>query len=244
MAAGQRLRGFVGQGMDGRRKRPAVNIVYANSFTSGSGVIAVTERSRAYVWLIGGGGAGRDSTGGNAPGGGGGGALYAEIPVNAGQSLAYSIGAGGSASGAGGGAGGDTTLIVNGVLLNAGGGRGGSATAGAGGVATGGLRNYRGGAGGAPGSAGSAGENGGGAGGAGSSTTHGCGGGAANPGAIPSGIFATNITVGAGSKGNSSGASSAGGNYGAGSGGGNNSSGDIGVGAGGAALIILAACNG
>lgn len=217
------IRGWVAQGMDGRRRKPVVEVLRADLISSGSGSITVPEHCTAYVWAIGAGGSGRTS-GSNGAGGGGGGALYYECLVFSGQTISYVIGTGGAAVGtanADGFPGTDTTVTMPGNrVLRAGGGGAGTTTGGAGGIASGGLRNYQGGAGGNPNAAGEAGGNGGGAGGAAGSGLGG-GGGAANPGDIPAGTLA--MSVGAGGPADNSGT-----NYGSGSGGVNGLVGKVG----------------
>lgn len=85
---GQKLRGFVGQGMDGRRKRPAV---YVYSYPAGSHSWTCPETG-VWRFVLWGAGAGADQS---APYGGASGAFYlAERNVVKGQVVALVVGAG------------------------------------------------------------------------------------------------------------------------------------------------------
>lgn len=116
---GQKLRGFVAQGMDGRRKRPAV---YAYSYPAGSYTWTCPETGtwRLVLW---GAGAGADQATGT---GGASGAFYlAERSIVKGQTVALVIGAASEPGPASGTDGGDTTATLpGGEVLTAGGGRG------------------------------------------------------------------------------------------------------------------------
>ncbi len=102
------------------------------SFTPSRGCIVIL---RGY----GAGGGGGQSGGGNCAGGAGGGAGYAVLPVGAGQTISWSVGAAGAADADGG----DTTITLpSGLVLTAGGGKkgdtgGGTRIGGLGGRCTG-----------------------------------------------------------------------------------------------------------
>lgn len=188
MATGQRLRGFVGQGMNGRRARVPSAGAMPVFATSGTGEITIRSHCVALIYMWGAGASGCDDVGLNntGAGGGGGAALFARVFLNLGQKLSYSVGAGGAGvtgSATTGSDGGDSTVTLpDGRVLTAGGGKAGTrgSTGGLGGVATGGDINRRGGKGGdgVPGTVnGVAGEGtGAGAGGAGSGSAGGGGG--------------------------------------------------------------------
>jgi hypothetical protein len=143
-----------------------------------------------YAVIVGGGGGGAGSEGDRDEGygGGGGGALaYGTIPTAPGETLTFTVGAGGTGGGQGndGGAGGTTTIARSGtVLLQAGGGAGGqeqSTAAAAGGVSSGTFRT--GGGNGGAGGAATGNDTGGGGGGAGGYSGNGGNGGGTGAGA-------------------------------------------------------------
>ena len=181
--AGQKLRGLVGQGMDGRRRAGGLpsEVIAPVVLTGGSGSVVAPKKCIALIHAWGAGGSGANIDFG-AGGGGGGAAVFKRVRLVAGQSLAYVIGVGGSGVSTGDGiAGSDTTLALpSGLVLRAGGGKGGTGIGeGAGGMPTNGDINRLGGAGG--GIVGTAGQTplGGGAGGGGASSFFGGGAGAA-----------------------------------------------------------------
>jgi hypothetical protein len=202
MPNAQDLRGFVGQGMSGRRARGVMpNRIL--DVTTGSGTVTLTKSATALIFLFGGCGSGAAQNAGTRGGGGGGAALFRRVALSAGSKIAYSVGAGGAGvitdPGGLGNAGGDTTLTLpDGRILRAGGGQGGvsGAASAAGGVAIGGDVNRTGGAGGGAGIAGSAGEDGGSSGRPAPSGNEGGGGGAAG---LESIIQAGGFTYGTGS---------------------------------------------
>lgn len=129
---------------------------YEDIAAPGSGTITVPADSVALIYLWGAGGTGRAADTGTCVGGGGGAALKRRVSVRAGQTMAYTVGAGPAGSLGGiardGVDGGDTTLVLpSGEVLVAGGGKAGTSNAasGQGGVAVGGDVNRKGGKGGA-----------------------------------------------------------------------------------------------
>lgn len=138
---GNKLRGLVGQSLGGRKKNTGglAQLLTFTDLSSGSGSISPAFPGVALIFLWGGGGQGE--LGATSPGGGAA-ALYKRVRVAKGQTLAYSVGAGGTG---GGGAGGDTTLTLpTGEVLRARGGGAASGSPGAGGVASGGDLNRNG----------------------------------------------------------------------------------------------------
>ena len=129
---GQKLRGFVGQGVGGGKKVDALPSLLAApmSIASGSGNITAARKCTAVIYAWGGGGSGADSV--PAGGGGGGGCAYKRVRLVAGQSLVYSVGAGGPATGTAiGSDGGDTTVTLpSGQIMKAQGGRAGTSASG------------------------------------------------------------------------------------------------------------------
>lgn len=165
----QKLRGFVAQGMNGK-KAPAARILAQADSSTGSGSITATNNCVALIYGFGGGG-----SGGSLGGGGGGGAVYKRARIGAGQTITYSAGAGGAIATAGND-GGDTVITLpSGLVLKATGGRAGN-NGRAGGTGVGGDVNRTGGAGGAINAAGGSGEDGGGVGGLGNASGGGGGG--------------------------------------------------------------------
>ena len=132
MATGQKLRGLVGQGMSGRRKRPAV-LAFNFPAATHTWTCPATGLWRFVLW---GGGAGGNNT---SNWGGASGAFYlAERLLTKGQTVQLSVGKGGKDPGPGGpGANGEQTTVTlpSGEVLTAGGGvsvgsnTGGAATA-------------------------------------------------------------------------------------------------------------------
>jgi hypothetical protein len=232
MATGQKLRGLVGQGMNGRRNRAMQLAAVPVVATSGSGVVTARRACVAliFAWAPGG------SGGSDGSGAGGGAALFKRVYLPRGAALSYSIGAPGAgvSSSSNGNDGGDTTVTLpSGQVLTAGGGKAGTvadpAAGGLGGVATGGDINRRGGDGGryqsgSLGLSGSPGQGAGaGAGGAANSNRGGGGGGAGLADLL------SDLIGGGGS--DASGVSSAAGSApGGGSGGGQSASGNGGAG--------------
>lgn len=185
MATGQPLRGFVGQSMAAKKKVPAVTpIAVIDSAVTASPYIA-TRKCWAFVYATGAGAGGGPQGGNDASGGGGGAALFKKLRLNPGQSISWTVGAGGlGGTGIGNGFDGGDTVVTAQTLtpLVAGGGKRGlhgvtPVSGGLGGIATGGDINRSGGGGGADGSNGGA-ATGGGTGGVGA-THEGGGGGAA-----------------------------------------------------------------
>lgn len=156
----------VGNGLGGipARKevtKPAPKVIY---LYSGSGDFQIPAGYSQIRWtVVGAGGSGAGATSYGAGGGGGGAlAMSAIMPCAPGQILSYQIGIGGPAIPAktnqAGYDGGDTIATFNGVRLVGGGGKGGRSYVpydsnlyyAPGGVASGGVVNFRGGRGGAP----------------------------------------------------------------------------------------------
>lgn len=192
-----KLRGFVGQSMGGRKPSPdaIVDILaYYDLVSSTPGTIVAPRRCIALIYMIGGGASGGGQAN-NGGGGGGGSALFKRVRLSQGQVLSYSVAALVAAPvGVSVGSNGNpsTVTLPDGRKLIAGGGTGGailpSATVDvAGGVASGGDINRPGGTGGsvdftALGRAGGSGGVGGGAGGAGTPMGTGYGGGGGSAG--------------------------------------------------------------
>lgn len=208
----QKLRGLVGQGMDGRKRLTGglVKPLGVLNATTGTGTFIATHRGAAFIYLFGAGGGGQ-----NGPNGGGGGAaLFKQLRVDRGQTFSYSVGAlglGGPASSEQDGTDGGDTVVVcpDKAILIAGGGKGGGLVGGMGGKATGGDVNRDGGNGGTGSQSGGDAGIGGGMGGTFGGSGDGGGGGGAGFGEI-------GLDLAGGAGGN--GALSAGANYGGGGG--------------------------
>lgn len=110
--------GFVGQGMDGRKKQLEPSII-AFVDTTASSSLTVPENCYALIALWGAG-----KAGGVPAGGDGGDAVFSRIRVQAGWIISWAVGAGGVNPN---GAGGDTTVSLPGATYRAKG--GGSAAA-------------------------------------------------------------------------------------------------------------------
>src|SRR5690348_318045 len=94
MAAGQPLRGFVGQLMGGRKGSTGLTtkIAYVVDKATGSGTITSPNYSTiCHMFVWGGGGGGKTSS----QAGGGGGAAYKRLRMGPGRSMSYAVGAGG-----------------------------------------------------------------------------------------------------------------------------------------------------
>lgn len=134
----QGLDGFKGQAMAGARVLPSLSLANIPiNATSGTGSVAALVNCIALIYVFGGGGGGAAGISATDPfgGGGGGGAGFRRVPLLAGQSLTYSVGAAG-AEGAetnAGDGGNSTVTLPSGVVVTAYGGQGGRYT-GAGGV--------------------------------------------------------------------------------------------------------------
>lgn len=188
---GQALRGWVGQGLRG--KRQTVGVVMGgivDIVTVGSGSYFVPFNCFATLLLWGAGGSGASFLGGSGPGGGGGGGLLTRARLLLGHRIDYQIGVGGAAIALDSGlgiAGGDSwARLPDGSFLTATGGQGGGNAGNAGGNGFGprALQVSLGGQGGPSSTNGAPGQDGGGAGGVGGSGAGGGGG--------PAG-FATNV---------------------------------------------------
>lgn len=146
----QPLRGLVGQSMSGGRSRSLALAGLPVVATSGSGSVTVRKNGWALIamWGAGGGAQADPGLNGFVGGGSGGAALYRLAPVVAGQVITYAVGA--AVLDADGGD--STVTLATGQVLTAGGGKRGSdpavVTPAAGGLATGGDINRRGGNGG------------------------------------------------------------------------------------------------
>lgn len=148
--ANQKLRGLVGQGMDGRRRLTGgrvelLRIIDANF----GGAIAAPTSCVALIFAWGGGGSGAANGGGGAGRGGPGAALYRRVRLGRGQIISYAVGGGGASVEDAGtpvaGNAGSATIVTlpGGLTLTAGGGQGGTSGSGDGngGVAIGGEIN-------------------------------------------------------------------------------------------------------
>jgi hypothetical protein len=210
---GQKLRGLVGQGMDGRKfyRDALFDLVGIVDVTSGSGSIIAPRSCVALIYAFGPGASGSGQNGG----GGGGSALFKRLRLIQGQTINYTVGTPGAQNAGSGFDATDTTIAPPfGVVLTAGGGKTNiGAAGGLAGAASGGDINRSGGAGGAATLAGLPGT-GGGVGGAGGGVSAGGGGG----GGAGFSDIGPGLSGGAGSAGNL-GATAAGGAYGGGSGG-------------------------
>lgn len=147
MATGQKLRGFVGQSLGGRKKNTGglAQLLTFTDLSTGSGSISPAFPGVALIFLWGGGACG-ESGSGTGTGGGGGAALFKLARVSKGQSISYSVGAGAVAGS--NAVGGDTVVTLpTGIVLTARGGGVASAANAPGGVATGGDLNRSGGVG-------------------------------------------------------------------------------------------------
>lgn len=203
MSTGQKLRGFVGQAMSGRRAKLTPQVFgHVNTTSTGAGSTTVTAPCWALIGILGAGEGG--SNVGSGEGGDGGDAAFSLVRVNPGWTISWSIGTGGTA-GSPGTAGGDTTVTLPGYFMRA---KGGGSSA----VSIGHIIR-KGGVGGAGSVDGAAGEDGGGTGGDGDGGGGGGGGGAAGlTSKLPGFTFAGNGTngnsgptagIGAGGGGNS-----------------------------------------
>ena len=132
----QKLRGFVGQGVDGRKRndRPPRMVILPVFATSGSGVVFAPTKCVALIAAWGAGGSGANQVLlGTAGGGGGGGFLAKRVRLAKGQSISFSVGLPGlgvptDTDGNNGGA--TTVTLPSGVVLTAGGGAKGTSTGG------------------------------------------------------------------------------------------------------------------
>lgn len=107
------MKGMVGripQGMAARKAQPALEVIEVLEANSGTGTVTAPRTCVAMVYAWGGGAAG-GGNGGN-DGGGGAAAGYIAVRLARGQSIAYSVGAGGAGPNALGVAGGDTTITL------------------------------------------------------------------------------------------------------------------------------------
>lgn len=107
MATGQKLRGFVGQGLSGRRKPARPRLYRITLVTAGAYRIAADYNGYVDIFIW---GAGASGLGNGALGGGSGGAIYRRIAVRKGQQIAGAVGAKGAASAGNRNAGGDSTI--------------------------------------------------------------------------------------------------------------------------------------
>ena len=91
------LRGFVGQGMGGRKslRGALVQPLAIVDATSGSGSLQAPATCVALIYLTGAGASGA-SNAGTAGGGGGGAALYKRVRLAANQNMQWSVGSGGA----------------------------------------------------------------------------------------------------------------------------------------------------
>lgn len=123
----QTLRGFVAQGMDGRKFASASLEAIYSSNTASSG--SYTPKATVLVFTVATGAGGYGSVGSPSAGGAGGGAAgFKKCVLTAGQTIQWTVGAGGTSPGAAGAA---TTVTIPGLgLLVAGGGQGGAGAAG------------------------------------------------------------------------------------------------------------------
>lgn len=191
-----------------------------------SGSMMAPRTCIALIWAWGGGASGFGNTG--AQGGGGAGGVFKFFRISKGQTISYTVGAGGAGTTnhlAGNDGGNSTVTLPNGLVLTAGGGKGN----GTGGTASGGDLNRPGGAGGL-GAAGATGANGA----LGGAVDSGAGGGGGAGGFTDRTV---GMTGGAGSAGASGGPSAAGAVGGGGSGSSTISSGTSGAGGAGRVLI-------
>lgn len=127
MAAGQSLRGFVAQGLDGQKKSVTP---YAGSYPTGTHTLTITKGG-SYRFVLRGHGGGAGNASANA--GGSGAFLSAIRTLGAGQIVTITVPAPPDAQGTAPTA--TTVTLPSGEVLSAGGGSGGSA-GGAGGTAT------------------------------------------------------------------------------------------------------------
>lgn len=102
--------GRIPQAMAARKAQPALEVVKAVEANSGSAVVVAPRNCIAMVYAWGGGGKGGGN--GSTVAGGGGAAGYIMVPLGRGQSISYSVGAGGTGSVSSGVAGGDTTITL------------------------------------------------------------------------------------------------------------------------------------
>lgn len=166
------MKGFVAQGMDGRKgtlpRAPVGQML--DVFAAGSGTFTAAYSGILSIYIFGGGGGGAS---GAANGGGGGAAAFKRIRIAQGQAVPYTVGAGGAIDNPGGAS---SVTLPNSQTITAGGGSAGNA-GGAGGAPSGQYDD--GGAGGAGGTAGGTGSTGANSGNAGSNGAGGGGGGGA-----------------------------------------------------------------
>jgi hypothetical protein len=121
------IKGFVAQGMDGRKNRSPVRLVAIKVSTSGSGSYTAIAECEALIYAWGAAGSGALDSGSVASGAGAGAAGYKRVPLARGQVLSWSVGTGGAETDAdpsNGNDGGDTTVTLPwGLVLTAGGGK-------------------------------------------------------------------------------------------------------------------------
>ncbi len=169
MALSQRLRGWAGQRMDGRRWTFAGQLLAHYDETSGSNSYTATKQCTVIIRAWGAGGSGGRTSTYDASGGGGGASGHKVCRIGGGQTISWTVGIAGTQTpdGQPGIPGGNSTVTLpGGIALTAGGGAGGAPTSntagGAGGVCAGPWDIARsGGAGGASGSGGTGGTSGG-----------------------------------------------------------------------------------
>src|SRR5258708_39072559 len=97
---GQKFRGLVGQGMDGRKsyRDASVRLLKTADSALGNASVTATAHCTALVYAWGGGGSGADEAGGSifAGGGGGGAGLFKTVRLGRGQGVPSAIGVGGA----------------------------------------------------------------------------------------------------------------------------------------------------
>jgi hypothetical protein len=126
MRMNPKLRGFVAQSMSGRKRTGVPSLIdIKETTTATTGTYTPTCSCIALIYAWGAGGGGVAFAGGGGAGGGGS-AGFRRVRVNAGDTLTWSVGAGGAV----GVAGDDTTVTVHGATLTAGGGFPGVTTVG------------------------------------------------------------------------------------------------------------------
>jgi hypothetical protein len=117
---GQKLRGLVAQGMDGRKPGLSASLSQLlDTSTPGAGTFTALATGTLLIYAWGGGASGGQQSSGTAAAGGGSEARYLAAPVVKGQVIPYSVGAGGAAasdggstSGMAGNPGADTTIDI------------------------------------------------------------------------------------------------------------------------------------
>lgn len=127
MSTNQKLRGFVAQGMSGRKAQQRPTLLLVSQTDSSTGSYTATRLVDVLIYAWGGGGSG--SQGATSSGGGGGAAGYKRWRLSPGQTISWSVGAGGAEvnSAVDGNDGGDTTVTIPGLgALTAGGGKKGT----------------------------------------------------------------------------------------------------------------------